>query len=157
MAAKVKPPKKTNNGGGDDPDPEPGDDTGGGDLGGGGGDLGGGGGDLGGGDLGSAPPLDGAPPVDAPPAGETPGETPAQAGGSESPGQLTAVAAGPLPWYSGIGRTGLLLVPALMIAYLVMVAMGPSAQPVVGGDRRGVSRALDRLAQGGVTRLGRKS
>jgi hypothetical protein len=147
VVAKVKAPKKTNTGGGDEtPPPSPVASGGGGGLGGGGGDLGGG----------IAPPLDSSPideaPIDAGPPGEAP--APAAAPGS---GEFAPVAAGPLPWYSGIGRSGLFLIPVLMLAYLVMVAMGPTAQPVVGGDRRGVSRALDRLAQGGVTRLGRKS
>lgn len=50
------------------------------------------------------------------------------------------------PWYAGLGaRAVALAVVALMLAYLVMVAMGGSAQPAVGGRQRGVGKALERL------------
>jgi hypothetical protein len=50
------------------------------------------------------------------------------------------------PWYAGLGvRSVALVAVALMLAYLVMIAMGGAGQPVVGGRRRGVGRALERL------------
>ncbi|GAB2753188.1 hypothetical protein GCM10027020_01450 [Nocardioides salsibiostraticola] len=49
-------------------------------------------------------------------------------------------------WYSGLGiRAILLAAVVLMLSYLVMVAMGGAGQPTVGGRRRGVGRALERL------------
>ncbi len=49
-------------------------------------------------------------------------------------------------WYSGLGIRAIpLVVVALMLSYLVMVAMGGAGQPAVGGRRRGVGRALERL------------
>ncbi|HET7533856.1 MAG TPA: hypothetical protein VFJ83_11960 [Nocardioidaceae bacterium] len=49
-------------------------------------------------------------------------------------------------WYSGIPAGGYaLLVLALALGYLVMLALGPDAQPAAGPARHGVSRALDRL------------
>lgn len=133
-----------------------GDDT---DLGGGAGSFGGGGavdggvdaGGLGGGDLGA--PVDGADPAvldDAADGAVTTAGSPAQPA-------LAPVSAGPLPWHAGIGGRVLLTVPALLLAYLVMLAMGPSGQPVVGGGRRGVSRALDRVSAARPLRFGRKS
>ncbi len=54
--------------------------------------------------------------------------------------------AAPSAWYSGLGvKAFALVVVALMLAYLVMVALGGSAQPIVGSGRRGVGRALERL------------
>ena len=49
-------------------------------------------------------------------------------------------------WYAGLGaRAVAMAVVALMLAYLVMIALGGSAQPAVGGRQRGVGKALERL------------
>ncbi|MFC6286614.1 hypothetical protein ACFP3Q_10405 [Nocardioides sp. GCM10027113] len=57
----------------------------------------------------------------------------------------TPVAAMPA-WYSGIPKAGLLLLPlGLVLAYVIMLALGPAGRPVVATGRHGVSRALDRL------------
>jgi hypothetical protein len=49
-------------------------------------------------------------------------------------------------WYSGIPTGGYLLLPLVLgLAYLLMLALGPDAQPVSGPDRHGVARALERL------------
>ena len=127
------------------------------DLGGGGGagafggGVGGGGGEgLGGDGLGA--PIDGEEPALLDDAGES-----LAAAGAPSQPALAPVSAGPLPWHAGIGGRVLLTIPALMLAYLVMLAMGPAGQPVVGGGRRGVSRALDRVSAARPLRFGRKS
>lgn len=60
-------------------------------------------------------------------------------------------------WYSGIPVGGYLLLPVgLGLAYLLMLALGPDAQPAAGPSRHGVSRALDRLrsARAAVTSKG---
>jgi uncharacterized membrane protein len=45
----------------------------------------------------------------------------------------------------------LLLLPlVLVLAYLLMLANGPAAQPTGMAGRRGVSRALDRMRQAGA-------
>lgn len=52
-------------------------------------------------------------------------------------------------WYSGIPAGGyVLLVLALALAYLVMLALGPDAQPAAGPRQHGVGRALERLRTG---------
>lgn len=57
----------------------------------------------------------------------------------------TPVAAMPA-WYSGIPKAGLLLLPlGLVLAYVIMLALGPAGRPVPATGRHGVSRALDRL------------
>lgn len=107
--------------------------------------------DLGGDLGGSAPVADsGALPVDggspAEPAGDE-GGAPVAAAADDT--QLVAGQQDALPaaWYSGIGLPGaILLVLALAMAYAVMLALGPDAQPEGQSRRRGVSRALDRLA-----------
>jgi len=49
-------------------------------------------------------------------------------------------------WYSGIPAGGYaLFVLTLALGYLLMLALGPDAQPAAGPARHGVSRALDRL------------
>jgi hypothetical protein len=49
-------------------------------------------------------------------------------------------------WYSGIPAGGYLLLPLVLgLAYLLMLALGPEAQPAAGPARHGVARALDRL------------
>lgn len=100
----------------------------------------------------SSPPLDaaGAPP----PAEAAPEAAPA------ADSQLVSTAAAGPPWYAGIPRGGLLLVPfALGLAYLVMLALGPDAQPATATAQHGVGRALDRLrrmrAQVATNGLGR--
>jgi hypothetical protein len=91
-----------------------------------------------------------APPADAaPPPGTETEAAPAQTTAST----LAPVAAPVLAWHDEIGAKALLAVPALLLAYLVMLAMGPAGQPAVGGGRRGVSRALDRMRTSGMGRL----
>jgi hypothetical protein len=54
-------------------------------------------------------------------------------------------------WYSGIPAGGYLLLPlALGLAYLLMLALGPDAQPATGPAQHGVTRALDRLRAAGA-------
>lgn len=78
----------------------------------------------------------------APVSGEAAGDKPQEAG-------FAPVAANPA-WHSGIPRTAMLLVPvALLLAYLVMLSLGPAGRPVPVTGRHGVSRALDRLRQTG--------
>ena len=49
-------------------------------------------------------------------------------------------------WYSGIPVGGLLILPLVLgLAYLLMLALGPEAQPAVGTSQHGVGRALERL------------
>lgn len=61
----------------------------------------------------------------------------------------TAPAAAPLAapaWYSGIPRGGYLLFPLVVgLGYLLMLALGPDAQPAAGPTQHGVGRALERL------------
>lgn len=142
LVAKTKPPVKT-----DDDSETDSDDTDDGD----GGGLGGGGG-FGAVVDAAADLLDAVPAEDLPvTTPDTPTQEPTATG-------LVPVAAPILSWYDGIGAKALLAVPALLIAYLIMLAMGPGGQPVVGGGRRGVSRALDRMKAEGAARLpGRKS
>jgi hypothetical protein len=98
----------------------------------------GGGAALGGGDAGLSQGGD----VAATASGETAGEKPQEVA-------ITPVAANPA-WHSGIPRTAMLLVPvALLLAYLVMLSLGPAGRPVPVTGRHGVSRALDRLRQTG--------
>ncbi len=112
---------------------------------------------AGGGGLGGV----GSTTVDGPPA--APPVEPAPPAETAPPTQPTAAAIAPvaapiLAWHDDIGARALLAVPALLLAYLVMLAMGPAGQPAVGGGRRGVSRALDRMRTTGVGRLpGRKA
>lgn len=91
-------------------------------------------------DAGEVPAGDLAP-VDA---GSAP--APVAADGEQAPALVSASPQAPAAWYSGLGPSALLLlVLGLGLAYLVMVALGPDAQPVGGQGRRGVSRALDRM------------
>lgn len=49
-------------------------------------------------------------------------------------------------WYSGIPAGGLLVLPVVLgFAYLLMLALGPEAQPAAGASQHGVGRALERL------------
>lgn len=104
---------------------------------------------------GPAAPLAGPPEVA--PAADAPAENPAVAGPATT---ATAPMASPVvapPWYSGIPAAGYALLPlALGLAYLLMLALGPDAQPAAGPTQRGVSRALERLrdAGGALTRRG---
>ncbi|MEN8707373.1 MAG: hypothetical protein ABF306_14655 [Nocardioides marinisabuli] len=120
-------------------------DGGGGSLGGstgteglGGFDDGGGGG--GGGDLGDL----GAPGSSDPGAG-------ADGAGGSVDGDLDAAAApvSAMPaWYSGLPRSTVVLLPLVLgLAYLMMLALGPAGRPDPAANRRGVSRALDRLRE----------
>jgi hypothetical protein len=61
---------------------------------------------------------------------------------------LNPVAAPIVPpaWYSGIPGAGYALLPLVLgLAYLLMLALGPDAQPAAGPTQRGVGRALERL------------
>jgi hypothetical protein len=55
-------------------------------------------------------------------------------------------------WYSGIPAAGYALLPLVLgLAYLLMLALGPDAQPAAGPTQRGVGRALERLRTVGAT------
>jgi hypothetical protein len=93
------------------------------------------------------------------PSGGAPGGAPMAAGGDQpSPEAAKAsdqpvqpVAAPQLPWHAGLGKPMFLLLPlVLALAYLLMLANGPAAQPTGVSGRRGVSRALDRMRQTGA-------
>jgi hypothetical protein len=61
-------------------------------------------------------------------------------------------------WYSGIPAAGYVLLPLLLgLAYLLMLALGPDAQPAAGPSQNGVARALERLRAAGtaITSRGR--
>lgn len=66
---------------------------------------------------------------------------------AEADPAFVPVAAAPRPWYGGLGSSAVLLTALAMgMAYLMMLAMGPDAQPAPATTtRRGVSRALDRM------------
>lgn len=117
--------------------------------------VGGGAGSLltGSGSSAAAPaPLPGTADVAPLEAGPAPVEEPATAAPATA---QTAPVAAPVavpPWYAGIPVGGYLLLPVgLGLAYLLMLALGPDAQPAAGPTRRGVSRALDRLRSAGAT------
>lgn len=94
----------------------------------------------------------GAPVADAPT-----DQPPPEAAGQPEEEQVVPVAAGPLPWYAGLGKPGLLLLPlVLALTYLLMLANGPAAQPTGESGRRGVSRALDRMRVAGAQTLATK-
>jgi hypothetical protein len=98
------------------------------------------------GDLAPAPELAGVATdetaVAAPAAGET--------------AQVSAIPIAAPPWYAGIPKAGLLLLPlTLGLAYLMMLALGPDAQPSTVTARHGVSRALDRLRRAGAQAVAR--
>lgn len=109
---------------------------------------GGGGSSLG---SGGGPSLAGPAPAPAPVKGADVPASTGQDTGEQGTGELNAAPMSAVPaWYSGIPRSGLLLVPfALALAYLIMLALGPDARPVPVTGRRGVSRALDRVRQTG--------
>ncbi len=114
------------------------------DLGGGFDDGGAGGGD-GLGDL-------GAPDSSAPGAGS-------DGAGGGIDGDLDAAAApvAAMPaWYSGLPRGTVVLLPLVLgLAYLMMLALGPAGRPDPAANRRGVSRALDRLRETRTLALGK--
>lgn len=88
----------------------------------------------------------------APAAGAAPAGDPAPVAAPARSKQLAPVAAVQHPWYGGIPRPAfLLLLLGLGLAYLLMLANGPAAQPTGVSSRRGVSRALDRMRQRGAT------
>lgn len=65
-------------------------------------------------------------------------------------GTIQPVSAGTPSWHQGLSKASFLLVPLMLaLAYLAMVAMGPTAQPSASTGRRGVSKALDRLRAAG--------
>lgn len=50
------------------------------------------------------------------------------------------------PWYAGIPAAGYALLPLMLgLAYLLMLVLGPDAQPAAGPTQRGVGRALEKL------------
>lgn len=77
----------------------------------------------------------------------------AEAAAAPSATAVTAPVSAPFiapPWYSGLPTGGLVLLPlALALAYLLMLALGPDAQPVAASGQRGVGRALERLKAAG--------
>jgi len=90
----------------------------------------------------SAAPV-GAPPMDATVAGAS---LPAEAAPAADTQLAAATMAVAPPWYAGLSGGGLLLLPfALGLGYLMMLALGPDAQPVTTTTQHGVGRALDRL------------
>ena len=93
------------------------------------------------GSLSSAPA--GAPPMDATVAGAP---LPAEAAPAADTQLAAATMAVAPPWYAGLSGGGLLLLPfALGLGYLLMLALGPDAQPATTTTQHGVGRALDRL------------
>jgi hypothetical protein len=105
-----------------------------------------GGGDIGG-SVGSVPSGGAAPSAPVAAAAEEPAPEAAPVSGE----QVEPVAAPQLPWHAGLGKPIFLLLPlVLVLAYLLMLANGPLAQPTGVSGRRGVSRALDRLRQAGA-------
>lgn len=104
-------------------------------------------GPLGASSSGSAGPLAGTAEV-APvaPAGDVPvGEASTAPAATAQTAPVSAPVAMPA-WYSGIPPVGYALaVLALGLAYLVMLALGPDAQPAAGPTQHGVGRALERL------------
>jgi hypothetical protein len=92
------------------------------------------------------------------------GEPPAVAGDPAVAGPA-AVATTPVAatvaapaWYSGIPTAGYLLLPLMLgLAYLLMLALGPDAQPASGPAQHGVARALGRLRTAGAALTREKS
>ena len=84
------------------------------------------------------------------PAGDAaaPAVAPAAAPGASTM-PVSATVAAPA-WYSGLPTGGLLLLPlALGLAYLMMLALGPDAEPAPAAGQHGVTRALERLRTAG--------
>lgn len=108
---------------------------------------------VGGDSGGAAAPLAGSAEVaslDAPPA-----VAPVPAEAEEAPvtAQTASVAAPAVvpAWYSGIPAGGYVLLPLVLgLGYLLMLALGPDAQPAAGPTQHGVSRALERLRTAGA-------
>lgn len=82
----------------------------------------------------------------------TAAEAPAVAAPAEEVAVAPAAAPVALPaWYSGIPAAGYVLLPLMLgLAYLLMLALGPDAQPAAGPAQRGVGRALERLRSAGA-------
>ncbi len=100
--------------------------------------------------VGSVPSSGGAAPG-APVAGAAAGEGPAPAAAGEQQEEVQPVSAAQLPWYAGLGKSTLLLLPlVLVLTYLLMLANGPAAQPTGQSGGRGVSKALDRMRAAGA-------
>ena len=111
------------------------------------------GGDLGGTDTGPLPgTAEVAPLEDAALADDS-----AVAAPAVSAATTPVAALGPPPWYSGIPAAGYALLPlTLGLAYLLMLALGPDAQPAAGPTQHGVGRALERLRAAGATVTSRR-
>lgn len=105
---------------------------------------------LGSGTAGTAGPLAGS--AEVAPMGEPPaaGEPAVAAPASAATTPVAAPFAAPA-WYSGIPAVGYLLLPLMLgLAYLLMLALGPDAQPASGPSQHGVARALERLRTAGA-------
>jgi hypothetical protein len=103
----------------------------------------------------SAAPLAGPP--DVAPAGPPVEEQAAAAPQDLTVTPASAPYAAP-PWYSGIPAGGYaLVVLALALAYLVMLALGPDAQPAAGPTQHGVGRALERLRDAARSTVAKRS
>lgn len=99
-------------------------------------------------DSGSLSSSTGGGPVEAPPADT--GTVQQTAPVVEEQVQPAAAPTVVPPWYAGMPKASLLLVPfALGLAYLAMLALGPDAQPAESSPRHGVSRALERMRAAG--------
>ncbi|MGH3348430.1 MAG: hypothetical protein ACRDO4_15730 [Nocardioides sp.] len=108
-------------------------------------------GSFSGGGTAVTPPVSGgAAPIADAPAGDPAAGAPS-ATAEETQPQVAPVSAPQIPWYGGIPKAGfLLLVLALGLAYMLMLANGPAAQPAGATTRRGVSRALNRMRSSGA-------
>ncbi len=70
--------------------------------------------------------------------------------GPQVPGQVMPVSAMVRPWHDGLLKPAIFGLPLVLgLTYLTMLAMGPAAQPVGVSNRRGVSKALDKLRLAG--------
>lgn len=137
MLATTTPPARSGGDGGGDGFDGAGTDDG---LGAGGDGAAGG---IGGGDSGDFPVAGEAPGV----IGATDATDPAVAA-PEVTGQVTSVSSPALvlPWHEGLAMPAIVGLPLVLgLTYLTMLAMGPAAQPVAVSNRRGVSKALDKL------------
>lgn len=104
--------------------------------------------------AGSAGPLAGTAEV-APVGAPAPAADPAVAAPETAPATAaTTPVSAPIAmpaWYSGIPAGGYVLVPLVLgLAYLLMLALGPDAQPAAGPAQNGVARALERLRTAGA-------
>lgn len=106
-------------------------------------------GSLAGGTAAASPPLGAAevaPPADV--AAADPSAVAAPTGAQTTPASSPFAAPA---WYSGIPKAGYALLPLVLgLAYLLMLALGPDAQPAAGPTKHGVGRALERLRAAGA-------